>query len=380
MTWNRQSRLTSAVAAVVMLGLASAVAWGQAEDPWWQELGGSWCDAEEGCTHWWNQYEVEVRGRVVLIRHRDRRFLLFRGHIEQRHKDDGRWKIEAKDKEGKIVTVTVTELKGLKELVQGKIKGKLKAKIEGGKQVEISIPIQISEATIEGIIKPEKKKSGGDAGKEAEDDDDEGDGSGKKRIELEGKFKGKIASPTGQGELKGDFDGDFRAVVQVVVKGVYRVPPPQCSEGGRPLSPEEEGELKERRLREIERRLRKEATSKPSALIGPDSNALVLDEAGEDTRSPGRSRWAAENRRPGEAERKPGPISVHAEKARVEARPTEQNTLGRFMRTVSGTVNGIKPPTITLVLPPLPVLDHRCNVIDELPKRTLKLVKQHEKQ
>jgi hypothetical protein len=197
-------------------------------------------------------------------------------------------------------------------------------------------------------------------------------------MELKGKIEGKIASATGPGDLKGDFKGTFTAVVQAVIKGTYRVPPPQCSEDGRVLSEEEDRELRLRKGRGF-------SISKSELKAGDPSEAESVRQ-----RKPGRSLWE-EERKLREEERKlrleearrqrkqlisGEPVrTAFAREAKVP--PAEPNTRGKFSRWVSGTVNGIKPPTITLDLPPLPILDHRCNVIDELPKRTLKLVKQH---
>ena len=79
-------------------------------------------------------------------------------------------------------------------------------------------------------------------------------------------------------------------------------------------------------------------------------------------------------------------VKKFEEKRRLEAytqktmspRPAEPHTRGTYMRKVSGTVSASEPATITLELPPMPVLNDKCSVIDELPKRTLKLVKQHD--
>jgi hypothetical protein len=404
-----QGHLLKSIFAVVLF-LSPGAAWGQPAETW-ETLEGKWCDAGQGCTHWWNAYEVEVRGNhVITIRHRDRRFLVFSGTIE---KPGERWKIEGKwtngPNAGHKFEAAVSEADDLKEIVQGKIKGSVTAKIqaatiegigaqqisEGGRQVEISIPIQISEATIEGIARPKKDK--GNKEETAEDDEE---GRGKKRMELKGEIKGKIITSAGPGDLKGDFTGKFTAVVQAVIKGTYRVPPPPCSEAGRALSKEEFEELKTRFFKaqpNFQKEYEDRKTLPPFNKEPGRLDDLLLDvfatKEGDREQRPGRSRWQLE-RGPSQPKRKSAKgtredtedmeecgvtkcIVIEAGKTKVP-RPTGPNTRGKFTREVSGTVNAIKPRTITIDLPPLPVLDYKCSVIDEVPKRTLKLVKQHD--
>jgi hypothetical protein len=466
MALKMQGRLLVTIVAVALfLSLGATLGWGQAKDTW-EKLEGKWCDSDQGCTHWWNAYEVEVRGNhVITIRHRDRRFILFTGTIEkpgERWKIDGEW--TSGPHKGQKFEAAVSEADDLREIVQGKIKGSLTAKIqaadiegirmqeisgvtisgaeidrpkidrpkideanvskvtvdhsilgaerleaekleaknleakritakkiqgkriEGGRQVEISIPIQISDATIEGIAKPREDK-----GKKEDGAEDDEEGRGKKRMELKGKIKGKMGTSNGPGDLKGDFTGTFTAVIQAVIKGSYRVPPPSCSEAGRARSEEEFEALKilffqaEPRRRETYEALRKRGPERPDELL-LDIFAKV---EGQRTRLPGRSRWQKEMMEPLPPKEKvikegielcgisEACLVVEATGTKVP-RPSEPNTRGRFTRQVSGTVNAMKPRTITIELPPLPMLDHKCSVIDELPKRTLKLVKQHD--
>jgi hypothetical protein len=280
----------------------------------------------------------------------------------------------AKELKAESLRADAMEAKRLRaqELEGKKISGKkiVGKEIEGGNQIEVSIPIQITEATIEGIAKPKRDKGR----KEGDADDD--DGQGKQRIAMEGWIKGKIAGSTGPVDLKGDFEGTFTALVQAVVKGSYGVPPPACSEAGRPLSEEERSDLRIRRR--VKSGLREDRpgrfftekeekdTKKFKLLIKPSAANDAAKKASE-----------AVQGFVDAAKKATTQIFVDAMPT-AAPRPAEPHTRGRFMRKVTGAVSAIEPATIVLDLPPLPVLDHKCSVIDELPKRTLKLVKQHD--
>lgn len=466
MALNRNGRsLPTMIAAALMLGCAPLLAWGQADRPidsWKEKLEGIWCDAERGCTHWWTIYEVRVRNDgkgIAILTGGDPRLAFFIGEIQE---SAGRWMIKGhklnKDGEkGEAFDAVVSELRGLKEVIEGKIKGSLRAKIQdieivdgirvqetkggdkekfqevgggirisdakvddptleitgskivkpkisnltineakikepqmegptikgakeikadeliadkmtakeineaklaaskivgkkiegGGRQVEISVPIQISEATIEGSTKTLAKP--GDSG----DDDDDGK---KKRLELKGTIKGKFTLPNGgTSDWKGDFQGEFTALVQAAIEGIYVAIPMSCSQAGRALSEVEKLDFEKRR----------KATP---TVLGPGSYRSRTEIGEQEVRLDMLKAPGALRKKPQEA---------YAEETR-SPRPAEPHTTGKFMRKVNGTVSAIKPHTITLELPPLPVLDHKCSVKDEIPKRTLKLVKQHD--
>jgi hypothetical protein len=245
------------------------------------------------------------------------------------------------------------------KLTADKIAGK------AGREVEISIPLQISEATIEGNPSPK--------GRKRKDDDDEDN----KRVVIDGRLKGKIATSKGQGELAGDFKADFKWLVKAVIKGTFVVLPYECSEAGSPLSEEQLHDLWQRPKAKVE---------VEEVKVGPrNKKEKIMVVRGELGRF--RSRLEKDEKRQLrdvlktagflDAAGKFQPIIAEAAKTRAP-RPAEPHTRGKFMRRVSGAVSAIDPRTITLDLPSLPVLDHRCAVIDQLPKRTLKLVKQHD--
>jgi hypothetical protein len=226
---------------------------------------------------------------------------------------------------------------------------------EGNRRTEISIPIQISEATIEGSTKPKAKR--GDGG----DDDDEMDG--KKKIEMKGKIKGKIATSSGEGSIKGDFEGVFTALVQSPIKGVYLVPPRECSEEG-PRSKEQLERRDGRRMVDDKKEGAAEAKGEGGLKRGKVAKFGVYRSSEEARERDARKHLAG---------------TLEAEAAETKAaRPAADGTRGRFMREVKGTVSVIGAPTIILELPPLPILDHKCSVVQHLPKRVMKLIKQHD--
>lgn len=510
MALNRNGRsLPTMIAAALMLGFAPLLAWGQAQEPTWDKLIGKWCDAERGCTHWWTTYDVQVRRPDPRAPDKNDsiaiyvgRFLIFNGKIKE---PIGPWVIKGHQvidgkKKEKAFDAVVSELQGLKEVIEGKIKGSLRAriqsveiagfrvqevqgitiseasiddskianlkvpdpkvqidpkidrrikidnpkiddltidnleiegrkpppagstietaksimaeklsakkmatekieakemiaskleakkiqgkKIEGDRQVEISVPIQISEATIEGSTKAK--------GKSSDDDDDDGK---KKKLELKGTIKGKVTLPSGEiSDWKGDFEGTFTALVQASIKGIYVGIPAACSEAGSPLSGEQKQDLKDREDASEKAKLREKAKLevrqpgryRSSAEKGEqkerlDIQKLIKEEITQKVAEEVKKGIVVEAKKEQQIKELTAARSHEAFAGTTRSpRPAEPHTSGKFMRKVSGTVSAIEPYTITLELPALPVLDHRCSVRDEVPKRTLKLVKQHD--
>ena len=158
-TYDYKGRLLPRVAAaVIALVLAPLLAWGQpAGAPakqWKDELPGKWCDLERGCTHWWTIYEVDVASDNSILITQGNRFYVFLGRIREPRGD---WIITVPKKNGEgKEEITVLSIEGVKRNVKGKIEGKMtvgyKKTIEGSdkEEIEIGIPVQIADATIEG--------------------------------------------------------------------------------------------------------------------------------------------------------------------------------------------------------------------------------------
>jgi hypothetical protein len=60
---------------------------------------------------------------------------------------------------------------------------------------------------------------------------------------------------------------------------------------------------------------------------------------------------------------------------KVPARAPDEQPLGKFQRRIGGTINA-KKDTITITLPPLPVLNYRCEVVEISSEKELILVRQ----
>ena len=346
--------------AAMLLAFCPPLAWGQSTRTW-EELSGGWCDADRGCTDWWNHYVVLVRGEKVFIRYgRDEAVFVFVGDIQA---EVPKWTITGTIKRSKEdgggehkFDGTVNEFETTKGTIEAQVTGKLKTKVEGS-QIEVTVPFKTTSDTVV-IATFEEKERVDDEG-----EDDEG-GRGKKKIEgvVKGKIKGKLKTAAGVDDttLEGTFEGKFKGKLTVPVNGFYIVPPFLCSEAGRPLAADE------RKLRE-------------DAVLAGRTGILEVRPGRFVSRKDQEQREVAaklrEEAKKLYAER---PFAAESQKAVAEWLAGLLHTQGRFVRKVKGTVSITAPHTITLELPPLPVLDHTCTVRDEVAKRTLKLVKQHD--
>jgi len=347
----------------ILLALGSPLAWGQPAEQLtktWQELEGAWCDAERGCTHWWTQYTVLVRTEKIIIHYRrDGRLFIFVGNLRD---EIPKWTITGTitSKEGdkeikKEFNGVVNEFEATKGTIEAQVTGKLKTRVVGT-QVDVTVPFKMaSDTVIIGTFEEER---------EAKDGQEEDDERGKKNKiggKVKGKIEGKLKNGAGQdgATLQGEFEGKFKGKLTVPIDGFYIVPPFHCSEAGRELSSEEW------KLRE---------------------EAVKADRAGRLEARPGRflSNKEREQRKAAEKLREEKAKALIKEPLTAESQKTDVtelagfHTQGRFMRKVKASVSMTAPQTITLELPPLPVLDDACVIRDEVGKRTLKLVKQHD--
>jgi hypothetical protein len=196
------------------------------------------------------------------------------------------------------------------------------------------------------------------------------DGAGVKGLEMTGKIKARITSAE-DGSPKGDLDGKFRGLVQAGLSGIYVVPPPECSEADMPLSDTQMQELKTRRDP-------RQGKPREGDLTGKPGRVRSNEETTERTARTLKAQQEMKEKGQQLADQSDANTLVAEVRNTKAARPAEPHTRGRFMRKVQGTVTAIEPLTIELDLPNLPILDHKCTVIGEAPKRVLKLVKQHD--
>jgi hypothetical protein len=383
------------------LALGSSLTWSQTPSRSWEELAGSWCDLDAGCTRWWTLYTVEiVDGNRILIKYRDTQFYFFDGRIESDGKHIAKWTVDGTFKgkdviSGELAVKDETARKDLEDL------------FKRYKTVDLK---NITPLVIKGIRKKDKTDASGMPDGAFEGTIVEG-GAG----QMDGAFKWdivlKIKEET-KGTLiesaPGPFVGTLTAQLLSSIRGIYTPPPAACSEAGRPRSKQDEFEKNARRTtpnymtrfavaletgkfrskEELEQQKGRIDLEKAYGRTPGGGQARSVEASAKGSRKRSNEENDAQAHRLSAVPSREGALEADGEKRQQTGglkagnkseQRAETHGQGKFMRSVKGVVSISSPYSITLELPALPVLSEKCLVKGEVAGRALRLRKQNEK-
>jgi hypothetical protein len=402
--------LPIAMAAALFLTAGQALAW--------DSISGNWCGKEDGCGKWHSLYNV----RVELIKSDEQKrlekevesllkvsseFLRLEAQLKQMgmleslisekesffsHLEHLRSRIEAPKIEIKIRyrDIKLKRQADFLQIIRGKIDPDVKWTIENGTVDERDgADVRVYRITA-------RMGKGGGRTTGGAEPEIEGTITGKFKIKPDvfwegtAPFKGTTAAgivrqfvESGREgpiqdtiEIEATIDGGKHAVKGVLkgtvkqrpdgwrISGVYTPPPDHCSYAGeRRVRPKWATgawpTLEQSKLREFEKR-------------GGAKKLEAVPRGGLRTQEQEKERDIRLEAQPLEGSSKL-PIEASARKVAAPRPPEER--LGKFERRIEGTINASKD-TITVKLPPLPVLNYRCEVDDITSEKELKLVRQ----